>query len=90
MKIDINHIAKLARLKMDEQQAKKFARQMEGIIDMVDKLPAIEGSATGLDPSNPMKLRADVAVPSQIKREDILSNAPQVEAGCVVVPRIVE
>lgn len=90
MKIDINHIAKLARLKMDEQQAEKFARQMEGIIDMVDKLPAIEGVATGLDPANPMTLRADVAVPSDSRRDDILANAPQVEAGCVVVPRIVE
>ena len=90
MKIDINHIAKLARLKMDEQQAEKFARQMEGIIDMVDNLPAIEGVATGLDPENPMVLRPDVAVMSEAKREDILANAPQVEAGCVVVPRMVE
>ena len=90
MKIDINHIAKLARLKMDEQQAEKFARQMEGIIDMVDKLPAIEGVAIGLDPDNPMKLREDIAIPSEAKRADILANAPQVEAGCVVVPRIVE
>ena len=90
MKIDINHIAKLARLKMDEQQAEKFAGQMEGIIEMVANLPAIEGGTDGLDPSNPMKLREDVAVPSAAKRNDILANAPQVEAGCVVVPRIVE
>lgn len=90
MKIDINHIAKLARLKMDEQQAEKFAHQMEGIIDMVANLPAIEGVATGLDPAHPMTLRPDVAIPSECKRDDILANAPQVEAGCVVVPRIVE
>ncbi|MBP1576869.1 MAG: Asp-tRNA(Asn)/Glu-tRNA(Gln) amidotransferase subunit GatC [Oscillospiraceae bacterium] len=90
MKIDINHIAKLARLKMDEQQAEKFARQMEGIIDMVANLPEIDGVADGLDPANPMKLREDVAIPSAAKRNDILANAPQVEAGCVVVPRIVE
>ena len=90
MKIDIIHIALLARLKMDEQQAEKFARQMEGIIDMVDKLPAIEGVATGLDPENPMALRPDEAIPSECRRDDILANAPQVEAGCVVVPRIVE
>ncbi len=90
IKIDINHIAKLARLKMDEEQAQKFARQMTDIIGMVDNLPAIEGTATGLDPSNPMILRKDVVVVSQTTREEILENAPQVEAGCVVVPRIVE
>lgn len=89
MKIDINHIAKLARLKMDAQQAEKFSRQMGDIIDMVDNLPAIEGTATGLDPENPMLLRSDTVCPSS-PREEILSNAPQVEAGCVVVPRIVE
>ena len=90
MKIDINHIAKLARLKMDEQQAEKFANQMNGIIDMVANLPEIEGVATGLDVANPMRLREDKAVPSAAKRSEILENAPQVEAGCVVVPRIVE
>lgn len=90
MKIDINHIAKLARLKMDEQQAEKFANQMNGIIEMVANLPEIEGVATGLDPENPMILREDKAVPSEAKRSEILANAPQVEAGCVVVPRIVE
>ena len=90
MKIDINHIAKLARLKMDEQQAEKFAGQMEGIIDMVASLPEIEGVASGLDPANPMRLREDVAIASSAKRSEILANAPQVEAGCVVVPRVVE
>lgn len=90
MKIDIKHIAKLARLKMDEQQEEKFARQMEDIISMVEKLPEIEGVATGLDPEHPMKLREDIAVKSEAGREDILANAPKVEAGCVVVPRIVE
>ena len=90
VKIDINHIDKLSILKMDEQQAEKFASQMEGIIEMVANLPEIEGVATGLDTSNPMRLREDVAVPSAAKRSEILENAPQVEAGCVVVPRIVE
>lgn len=90
MKIDINHVAKLAHLKMDEQQAEKFSRQMADILDMVDRLPAIEGVATGLDPSNPMQLREDVAIPSEAGRDEILANAPQVEAGCVVVPRMVE
>lgn len=89
MRIDINHIAKLARLKMDGEQAERFTRQMSDILDMVDSLPAIEGTAAGLDPDHPMRLRPDV-VEASSKREDILKNAPQVEAGCVVVPRVVE
>ncbi|MEG2203709.1 MAG: Asp-tRNA(Asn)/Glu-tRNA(Gln) amidotransferase subunit GatC [Oscillospiraceae bacterium] len=89
MRIDINHVAKLARLQMDAEQAKKFERQMNDILDMVDRLPEMSGTATGLDPTHPMKLRPDEIEPS-LKRAEILKNAPQVEAGCVVVPRIVE
>jgi aspartyl-tRNA(Asn)/glutamyl-tRNA(Gln) amidotransferase subunit C len=89
MQIDINRIAKLARLVMDEQQAQKFSRQMNDILTMVDNLPELEGGAIGLDPENPMRLRADTTQPST-RREDILRNAPQVEAGCIVVPRVIE
>ena len=35
-----------------------------------------------------MALRADVVEPS-LPREEVLKNAPQVAAGCVVVPKTV-
>ena len=89
MQIDIKHIARLARLKLDENQAEKFSVQMQNIIEMVTNLPLIEGDDNGLDESHPMRLRADNVLPS-MKREDILKNAPQTSAGCIVVPRIME
>lgn len=90
MKIDIDHIAKLARLKMDGSEREKFSTQMNDIIAMVEDLPELTGTAVALDPSHPMALRPDVVIPCAAKRDELLANAPKVEAGCVVVPRIVE
>jgi len=89
MTFDINHIAKLARLRLDGAQAEKFAAQMADIVEMVAKLPEIEDAAVELDPQNPMVLRPDTVEPS-LRTEEILRNAPQVEAGCFVVPRVVD
>ena len=43
-----------------------------------------------LDEENPMTLREDIAVTNKFKREELLSNAPEVQAGCLVVPKTVE
>ncbi len=88
MKIDVTHLAKLARLTIDEEERPRFAAEMQGIVEMVEKLPPIEGKLTA-DPANRMTLRPDRVEPS-MRREALLENAPQSEAGCIVVPRVVE
>ena len=77
MEIDIRHIAKLSRLKIEENEVKKFEQEMQ------------DTGAALIDPDHPMKLRPD-EVHHEYRREDILKNAPQVQAGCVVVPKVVE
>ena len=90
MEIDIRHIAKLSRLKIEENEVKKFVQEMQSIIQMVEKLPEMPDTGAALiDPDHPMKLRPD-EVHHEYRREDILKNAPQVQAGCVVVPKVVE
>lgn len=89
MDIDIQHIAKLARLKLDENKVGMFSEQMKSIIAMVDGLPVIEADDAKPDEKLVMLLREDV-VQASMKREEILSNAPQTSAGCVVVPRILD
>lgn len=89
MKVDIKHLAKLSRLNTTDEQEKLFETQLESIIEMVEKLPSISSSDNLLDPSNPMKCREDVAH-NDFKREDILKNAPFVQAGCVVVPKVLD
>ena len=89
MNIDIKHIAKLARLRIEDDQLDKFESEMENIVGMVEKLPDIQDEMT-LDPDNPMILRKDVAVQDKFTRQELMQNAPQVNAGCLVVPKTVE
>ena len=89
MQIDILHIAKLARLSIEEEKIAKFQNEMENIVAMCEKLPPMEGDYTAVDPSNPMQLRED-EVRESLKRDLLLKNAPQTQAGCVVVPKVVE
>lgn len=89
MKMDIAHVAKLAKLQFDEQEAQKFEGQMQSIIDMVENLPPLSDSGALIDPENPMIMREDKAT-DHCKRDELLKNAPQVQAGCVVVPKVVE
>lgn len=90
MKIDIKHIAKLSRLKIEDDKLEKFEKDMETIVNMVDNMPDADGPLTLLDEENPMTLREDKAVTDKFKREELLANAPEVQAGCLVVPKTVE
>ena len=89
MKIDIRHIAKLSKLSIPEDQIERFEEEMQAILSMVEHLPEIEGSAIAVDTTNTMELREDVVIPSA-SREDMLMNAPQTAAGCIVMPKVVE
>lgn len=87
--IDIRHIAKLARLHVDDADVGRFGRDMSGIVAMVEKLPDFADTRLPLDEKDAMPLREDCVKPS-MPRDRILENVPQKEAGCVVVPRVVD
>lgn len=89
MKIDVQHLAKLSRLHISEEQTAKFEMQMQEILNMVDNLPELSREDRLIDPQNPMICRPDIPQ-NNYKRDDILKNAPQVQAGCVVVPKVIE
>ena len=89
MKIDIKHIAKLSRLKIEDEKLEKFEKDMESIVNMVDRLPEVDGDVD-LNPEDAMTLREDKAVTDKFRREELLANAPEVQAGCLVVPNTVE
>ena len=89
MKIEIKHIAKLSRLKIEDEKLEKFEKDMESIVNMVDRLPEVDGDVD-LNPEDAMTLREDKAVTDKFRREELLANAPEVQAGCLVVPKTVE
>lgn len=89
MNIDIKHIAKLSRLRIEDDKFKDFETQMQNIVNMVENLPDIEEKLV-LDKDHPMILRKDKAVTEKYTRQELMANAPQVKAGCLVVPKTVE
>ncbi|MGN1134286.1 MAG: Asp-tRNA(Asn)/Glu-tRNA(Gln) amidotransferase subunit GatC [Oscillospiraceae bacterium] len=89
MDIDIKHIAKLARLRIEDDQLEQFENQMQDIVKMVEKLPDINDKLE-LDADNAMKLREDKAVTNKFTRQELMANAPQVKAGCLIVPKTVD
>lgn len=87
--IDIRHVAKLARLHVEDADVPRLQAQMADIVRMVEKLPEFEDTRLPLDEKDAMTLREDEVRPS-MPRDEVLANAPKTEAGCVVVPKIVE
>ena len=94
MEIDINDVLhillelKLSRLAIEPEREEKFQKDMQNIIEMVERLPEMEIGDLSPKVEDTMTLREDVVEPS-LPRDEVLKNAPQVAAGCVVVPKTV-
>ena len=89
---DVLSVAKLARLNVTEDEAKKLTGEMESIITFADMLSEIDTSL--IAPTNhAMKVQnvfREDKVTGSYDREDILKNAPSQDSGCYLVPKVVE
>lgn len=88
MEVDIKRIAKLSRLHIEPEKEEKFRREMQDIIAMVEKLPDVEMCDLAPKKEDTMQLREDI-IRDSLPRDEILKNAPQTAAGCVVVPKTI-
>jgi aspartyl-tRNA(Asn)/glutamyl-tRNA(Gln) amidotransferase subunit C len=92
MRIDVRYVSRLARLELTEEQAAKFQRQFEGILEYVEKLKTLDTKDI-LPLSHAVFLenvfREDKIKPS-LKIENTLANAPQKESGFFKVPKIIK
>ena len=91
-KKDIEHVAELARIYISDDEKTSLEGELSSIIDFADKLAEldtkdIEPAAHAIHIQN--VFRNDEVVPS-FKREELIENAPEKQAGCFAVPRIVE
>ncbi len=89
---DVKHVAELARLEFKEDDLDRFARQLENILDYMEKLnelntSSVEPTSHVLQMSTP--LREDVVYP-WLSSEEALENAPEKEEGFFTVPKIIE
>jgi aspartyl-tRNA(Asn)/glutamyl-tRNA(Gln) amidotransferase subunit C len=88
----VRRIARLARIKITEEEAKGLVKELSGILNWVEQLGEVDTSA--VEPMTrvvPIELtKREDAVTDGGKAQDILKNAPMAEDGFFVVPKIVE
>jgi aspartyl-tRNA(Asn)/glutamyl-tRNA(Gln) amidotransferase subunit C len=89
---EVEHVATLARLKLEEEEITTFTTQMGSILSYVDKLSELE--TEGVVPTShavPMEnaFRADKMLPS-IGTENALGNAPDRVGEFFRVPKVIE
>lgn len=89
---DLDYVARLARIHIDDEKKERLTHDMEAVIKFADKLAEldtenVEPVAHALPVNN--VFRKDEIVPSY-DREKLLKNAPEKDAGCYSVPKIVE
>lgn len=90
--IDVDNIAKLARLSFTAEEKKSLAADMAAIINFADSISDIDTEgvqATAHIAPLTNVFREDTAV-SEFQREDLLRAAPTAADGYVTVPRVVE
>ncbi len=87
---DTQHVAKLARLELTEEEQENYTKQLSSILSYIEKLNEVD--TAGIEPmahsvkiSNVM--RDDVVV-QDFTRDEMLKNAPCEEDGFFKVPKI--
>ena len=84
-KTDVEQIARLACIDLDEEDMQAFTVQFNAILEYFEELEDIEVELTEQEEHN--VLRADEVTPS-LTQQDALANAPRVENGYFRGPRI--
>ncbi len=87
---DVEHVAKLARLELTEDEKVKFSKQLGDILKHMEQLNEVD--TTGIEPMNhPIDfvnvMREDV-VSYEHTREELMANAPEIEQDYFKVPKI--
>ncbi len=88
----VQHVALLARLELTEAEIQRDMHELNQILPHLDQLNQLD--TAGIEPTShaiPMTnvLRDDVVQPS-LPNQAALANAPDQDAGCFRVPRVVE
>jgi aspartyl-tRNA(Asn)/glutamyl-tRNA(Gln) amidotransferase subunit C len=90
---DVEKIANLARLSISEQELPVYVSSLSSIVAFVDELARVE-TGTVQPMAHPLdgqhqRLRADVVTETD-QHDKYQANAPSVQSGLYVVPRVIE
>lgn len=93
---DISRIADLARLELGIAERERMLTQLNGFFEIVEQIRAVD--TTGIEPlPHPFATIGDIALrlredkaSEPYDREANQRNAPKVEAGLFLVPKVIE
>jgi aspartyl-tRNA(Asn)/glutamyl-tRNA(Gln) amidotransferase subunit C len=92
VEIDIEHVARLARLELTDEEKARLREQLGVILEAAAKVSEV--ATDDVPPTAYAITRSNVLQPDEITpsltTEEVLSNAPEVEDDRFKVPRVVE
>ena len=88
----VRRIARLARIRITDDEARSLQGELSGILGWVEQLGEVD--TDGVEPMTSvvpieLKMRDDVVTDGE-KAGDVTANAPMSEDGFYVVPKVVE
>lgn len=88
----VRRIARLARIKVSDIEAKSLEKELSGILDWVKQLDEVD--TNGVEPmtrvvAQSLKMREDAVTDGEIA-DAVTENAPKTEDHFFVVPKVVE
>jgi len=89
---DIKRLAHLARIEIDDAEAEKTLDKLSGILTLIEDMQAV--NTDGITPMSHsqdvvQRLREDVVTATN-QREKFQENAPAVDGGHYLVPKVIE
>jgi aspartyl-tRNA(Asn)/glutamyl-tRNA(Gln) amidotransferase subunit C len=89
---EVKKIAKLARIKMGDEEIAKYQTELNKIFSWIEQLSEV--NTNNVDPmysviQQPLVMREDTITDGGI-RDKVLQNAPDSKYGFFVVPKVVE
>jgi aspartyl-tRNA(Asn)/glutamyl-tRNA(Gln) amidotransferase subunit C len=91
-RFDVSHVATLASLSLDEDEAARFQNELARIVAyfaQLDELETRDVPATAHVQLDRLPVRADQVTPG-LSHDEALAGAPSVEGGGFAVPTFVE
>lgn len=86
IKTDVEHIARLACIELDDEELQEFTIQLNTILEYFEELEDVEAKLLQQEEDN--VLRTDEITPS-LSQQEALFNAPRVDGGYFRGPRII-
>ncbi len=87
---DVEHVAKLARLELTQEETEKYSKQLGEILKYVEQMNEVD--TTGIEPMPHALPVYNVMREDEVKyeqtKEELMANAPYEENGFFRVPKI--